>query len=187
MYLETVGRNATLILNLPPNKAGILPNATVNALQGMGNLIRQRLGNDLAPSATITADATRTAGANRNYVAANMTDNDKNSYWATDNGVTGATITLTWDEAQSVRYVELMEYIAKGQRVKKFHIETSADGSTWTRRANNVETTTVGYKRIVPLNGSTSTSYGEGYAVKALRIIIDESRACPLISKIGVY
>ena len=31
MYLETVGRNATLILNCPPNKAGVLPEADVTA------------------------------------------------------------------------------------------------------------------------------------------------------------
>ncbi len=186
MYLETVGRNATLILNLPPNKAGILPTATVNALTGMGNLIRQRLQNDLAPEATITADATRAAGASRNYNATNMTDGDKNTYWATDDATNSATITLLWDEEKTVRYVELMEYIAKGQRVKKFKVETSADGTTWTRRAANVETTTVGYKRIIPLNGSTS-EYGNGFSVKGVRITIEDSRACPLISKVGIY
>ncbi len=187
MYLETVGRNATLILNLPPNKAGILPDATVNSLQGMGDLVRNRLSNDFAQKATITADAERTAGAARNYAAANMTDGNKNTYWATNDGTNTGVITLTWDTPQTVRYVEIMEHIAKGQRVKKFHIETSADGTTWTRRAANVETTTVGYKRIVPLNGSTSSSYGNGFEVKALRITIDDSRACPLISKVAVY
>ncbi len=187
MYLETVGRNSTLILNLPPNKAGVLPDATVNSLQGMGNLIRARLTNDFAKTATITTDATRTAGAGRNYVATNMTDGDKDTYWATEDGTVGGVITLTWDTPQTIRYVELMEYIAKGQRVRKFHIETSTDGSTWTRAANNVETTTVGYKRIIPLNGSVSDSYGNGYSVKGVRVVIEDSRACPLISKLGVY
>ena len=116
-----------------------------------------------------------------------MTDNDKETYWATNDGEVSDTITLTWDKKQTVRYVELMEYIAKGQRVRKFHIETSTDGTAWTRRATNVETTTVGYKRIVPLNGSTSSSYGEGYNVKALRIVIEDSKACPLISRVAVY
>ncbi|MBR3856277.1 MAG: discoidin domain-containing protein, partial [Bacteroidaceae bacterium] len=96
-------------------------------------------------------------------------------------------ITLSWDEEQTVRYVELMEYIAKGQRVKKFHIETSEDGQKWTRRASNVETTTVGYKRIIPLNGSTSNSFGTGFKAKGVRIVIEDSKACPLISKVSVY
>ena len=187
MYLETVGRNATLILNIPPNKAGVLPDASVKSLVGMGDLIKARLTNNLALNAKVEASETRTAGANRNYVADNMIDEDKDTYWATNDGTVEATITLTWDEVQTVRYVELMEYIAKGQRVKKFHIETSEDGSTWTRRASNVETTTVGYKRIIPLHGSTSNSYGAGFKAKAVRIVIEDSKACPLISRVGVY
>ena len=187
MYLETVGRNATLILNIPPNKAGVLPDASVNALKGMGDLIKARLGNDLAKNATIEVSETRTAGAARNYGAANLIDGNKDTYWATNDGTTSATITLTWDTPQTIRYVELMEYIAKGQRVKGFKIETSANGTSWTQRATSVQTTTVGYKRIIPLNGSTSSSYGSGYEAKALRITISDSRACPLLSKIGVY
>ena len=187
MYLETVGRNATLILNIPPNKAGVLPDASVNALKGMGDLIKARLGNDLAKNATIEVSETRTAGAARNYEAANLIDGNKDTYWATNDGTTSATITLTWDTPQTIRYVELMEYIAKGQRVKGFKIETSTNGTSWTQRATNVQTTTVGYKRIIPLNGSTSSSYGNGYEAKALRITISDSRACPLLSKIGVY
>ena len=187
MYLETVGRNSTLILNIPPNKAGVLPDASVNSLVGMGNLIKARLGNDLALTAKVTVDDTRAAGANRNYEAANMIDGDKDTYWASNDGVVENTITLAWDEVQTVRYVEIMEYIAKGQRVKKFHIETSEDGNSWTRRASNVQTTTVGYKRIIPLNGSTSNSYGAGFKAKAVRIVIEDSKACPLISKVGIY
>ena len=187
MYLETVGRNSTLILNIPPNQAGVLPEASVTALTETGKLIRQRLSNDLAPKANISTNKVRTAGKRRNYKATNMTDNKKDTYWSTNDDVVSDTITLTWKKAQTVRYLEMMEHIALGQRVRKFHIETSDDGTTWTRRADNVETTTVGYKRIIPLNGSTSASYDEGYSVKALRIVIENSKACPLISKVAVY
>ena len=76
---------------------------------------------------------------------------------------------------------------AKRKRVKKFTIETTQDGVNWTRRATGVETTTVGYKRIVPLNSSTTNSYGNGYDVMGVRITINDSRACPLISKVSVY
>ena len=187
MYLETVGRNATLILNLPPDTAGVLPAATVNALKGMGDLLKARLANDLAKIAKIEVDETRTAGANRDYKAENMIDGNKNTYWATNDGIIESAITLTWDAEQTVRYVELMEYIAKGQRVKKFRIEKTQDGITWERIAANVETTTVGYKRIIPLNGQTANSYDSGYKVKGIRIVIEDSKACPLISKVSVY
>lgn len=86
-----------------------------------------------------------------------------------------------------MRYVTLMEHIAKGQRIKEFTIETSTDGEKWTRRAANVGTTTVGYKRIIPLNGNTASSYGTGYRAKYLRVTIKDSRACPLIETLSVY
>ena len=186
IYLETVGRNATLILNMPPDKSGSLPAATVNALRQMGNLLRQRLGTDLALTARCEVSESRTNGANRTYDAANLIDGDKDTYWATNDGTTEAVITLTWDEPQRVHYVALQEYIRKGQRVKGFKVETTANGSDWVERANGVECTTVGYKRIVPLNGSTS-NYGSGFSVKGVRVTITDSKACPLLHTVSVF
>lgn len=187
MYLETVGRNATLILNIPPDKSGKLPSSSVSVLEELGNMLKNRLGTDLASNATVSVSESRANGANRTYEAANLIDDDTDSYWAPNDGTTSATITLTWDEPQTVRYVTMMEYIRKGQRVKSFKIETSEDGSTWTPRATSIAQTTMGYKRIIPLNGSTSNSYGTGFKAKALRITINDSRACPLLHTVSVY
>lgn len=187
MYLETVGRNATLILNCPPDRSGSLPAATVQRLKELGGTLTQRLGTDLAPKATVTASEERTAGAARNYAAKNLTDGDKNTYWATNDGSVQATLTFEWPEVQTLRYVSLMEYIRKGQRIRAFRIETSQDGTNWTRQGGNIATTTVGYKRIIPLNGSTSASYGSGVKAKYLRIVIEDSKACPLLHTVSVY
>lgn len=187
MYLETVGRNATLILNCPPNKAGVLPEADVRVLKQLGTMLKNRLGNDLAKNAHIEVSNTRTAGAHRNYETANLTDGDAKTYWATNDGMNNATITLTWDTPQTVRYVMLQEYIRLGQRIKSFKIETSTDGTTWKAAAPGVTTTTVGYKRIIPLNGSTANSYGNGTSVKAVRITLTDSKACPTLSTLSVF
>ena len=189
MYLETVGRNATLILNCPPDKRGLLPDNTVNELKKLGDMLEARLGDaqDKAKTATVAADVTRAAGATKNYEAANLTDGDKDTYWAAPDGQTSATITFTWDEPQTLRYVTLQEPIRLGQRVKAFTIETSTDGTNWTRQGGNIATTTIGYKRIIPLNGSTDNSYGTGYRAKMVRITISDSRACPLLSNISIY
>ena len=187
MYLETVGRNATLILNCPPNKAGVLPEADVRVLKQLGTMLKNRLGNDLAKTAHIEVSNTRAAGANRNYETANLTDGDAKTYWATNDGVNNATITLTWDTPQTVRYVMLQEYIRLGQRIKSFKIEPSTDGTTWKATAPGVTTTTVGYKRIIPLNGSTSNSYGNGTSVKAVRITLTDAKSCPTLSTLSVF
>lgn len=187
MYLETVGRNSTLILNCPPDRSGSLPAATVSRLKELGEMLALRLGTDLAPLAAVTASEERTAGAARTYSAAHLIDGDKDTYWATNDGTATATLTFEWAEPRTIRYVCLMEYIRKGQRVKGFRIETSEDGFQWTRRGGHIATTTIGYKRIVPLNGSTSASYDGGVRAKFLRVTIEDSKACPLLHTVSVY
>ena len=197
MYLETVGRNATLILNCPPDQYGVLPEHTVNRLVELGQMLHTRIAvpveglsspaADLAKTAAITVDDTRDGGVAGNYEIANLTDGNKETYWGTNDGDLDATITLTWDTPQTIRYLVMQEPIRLGQRIKDFKIEYSADGSTWTELCPNMKTATVGYKRIIPLNGSTSNSYGDGYSAKQLRITILDSRACPLLSNLNVY
>jgi alpha-L-fucosidase len=196
MYLETVGRNATLILNCPPDQYGVLPENTVNELKKLGQMLHERLAvpvygldestaaKDLAKTATIEVSETRTGGK---YAATNLNDGDKETYWATNDSNLTATITLSWDKPQTLRYLMMQEPIRLGQRIKDFRIEYSTDGTNWQELCPALETTTVGYKRIIPLNGSTSDSYGDGYQAKKLRISILDSRACPLLSNLSVY
>ncbi len=187
MYLETVGRNATLILNLPPDQSGSLPAATVTRMKELGDMLSTRFATDLAKTASVSTSDTRTAGKKRNYTASNITDGDKNTYWAANDGNKSATITFEWDTPQTLRYVTMMEYIKLGQRVKSFTIETSEDGTNWTKRGGNIKCTTIGYKRIIPLNGSTSNSYGDGYKAKYLRITINDSKACPTLHTVSIF
>lgn len=187
MYLETVGRNATLILNLPPDKSGYLPDQTVKRMEEFGKELEKRLSTDLAKTAKITASATRANGAKTTYVADNLKDDNKDTYWATDDNVKTATLTFEWDTPQTIRYVSMMEYIRLGQRIKGFSIETSEDGQNFVKRGGNIATTTVGYKRIIPLNGSTQNSYSTGYKAKIVRITITDSKACPLLHTVSIY
>ena len=81
----------------------------------------------------------------------------------------------------------MQEPIKLGQRIKDFKIEYTEDGANWKELCPALETTTVGYKRIIPLNGSTSESFGNGYNAKQLRITILARRACPLLSSLNVF
>jgi alpha-L-fucosidase len=47
-YCDTVGRNANLLINLTPDDRGLIPDADVKAVTGLGRLIRERLGTPLA-------------------------------------------------------------------------------------------------------------------------------------------
>lgn len=189
MYLETVGRNSTLILNCPPGRDGRLPKATCQTMKGMGKLLRQRLTrNYMTKAREITVSEERTAGESRNYEANNLRDGNKDTYWATNDGTQTATIIIRWDKPVPARYVQLMEYIRLGQRISGFSIETSANGTEWKPRAEGQELTTVGYKRIVPLCGRTADSYEDNpEPIRAMRITITGARACPTLSDISVF
>ena len=190
IYLETVGRNATLILNFPPDQRGLLPDVDVNNLKKLGEMLTERLGTDLAQQSgvTIEASTTRANGATKTYDAKNMIDNKIDTYWAAPDGTTSdITITVTLPEAKPIHYVMMQEYIQLGQRIKGFTIETSNDGKNWTKKGGNIKTTTVGYKRIIPLNGSTSNSYDAGTTAKYVRVTITDSRACPTLHTLSIF
>ena len=186
MYLETVGRNATWILNLPPDKSGSLPTATVNRMKELGTLLTNRLGTNLALGAKVTADNTRQNGQTRSYAASNVIDESKDTYYATADGVNTATITIELPTAKNIHYVLLQEHIQLGQRVKAFTIETSTNGTTWTKFGGSVPTTTIGYKRIIPQSGSTD-NYGTGVSAKYVRVKITDCKSCPVIENIALY
>lgn len=186
MYLETVGRNATLILNVPPASNGELPAKSVSVMSELGALIKARLGDDLAKQATVTVSDTRNGGAKGNYAVGNLTDDDKNTYWAPNDGTSEDIITMEWNESKTMHYLMLQEYIRLGQRVRKFVVETSSDGATWTAQKESV-CSTVGYKRIIPLGTTTTSSYGSGVNAKYLRVRFVDKRACPLIHTLSVF
>lgn len=188
MYLETVGRNATWILNLPPNNYGVLPDATVNRMTEFGQMLKEHFGTNLAAAegVKVTADNTRSAGASRTYDAKNVVDGSLDTYYATEDGVNTATITIELPEAKSLRYVVLQEHIQLGQRVKAFSIETSNNGTTWTKFGGSMPTTTIGYKRIITNSGNT-TSYTQKSGVKYVRVKITDCKSCPVIENIALY
>ena len=47
--------------------------------------------------------------------------------------------------------------------------------------------TTVGYKRIIPLNGSTTNYSASGFKAKSVRITIENAKACPLLHTVEVF
>ena len=140
-------------------------------------MLKSRFKTNLAKTATVEATSTRSNGATRTYVVNNLIDENPDTYWAAEDDVKDVTLTFKWNSPQTVRYVTLQEYVRLGQRVKSFSIEYTIDGSTWKPLANKVKQTTIGYKRIIPLNGSTANSYGSGF----------DAKACPVMSEIAIY
>lgn len=172
IYLTSVGRGSTLLLNVPPDRRGYFHDNDVAALKGFKELLDREFKTNHAAKATCTADHQR--GDVQNFEAGLLTDGNPETYWATDDGVTTASAEITFNESKTVKYVMLQEYIKLGQRVKGFNIEAFSEGA-WRPLASG---TTIGYKRILRVEPTTA---------EKIRINITASKACPLLSNAEVF
>jgi alpha-L-fucosidase len=171
IYEQSVGRGASLLLNVPPDRRGLIADADAARLRELGATIAATYADDLARRARATSTEIR--GAAAAFAASHVNDGDNASYWATDDGVTSASIELTWPQPVTFSRLVLQEEIALGQRVEKWTADAFANGH-WVAIA---EGTTIGHKRIARVH-STETS--------RVRVTF-QARACPVISTIGVY
>jgi alpha-L-fucosidase len=172
IYLTSVGRGSTLLLNVPPDKRGLLHENDLRSLKGFKEMLEKELGKNLAENATATSPAYR--GNSKDYSAAKTIDGDEETYWATDDGATTGSVEIDLGETKTVKYVEVQEFIKLGQRVQSFTIE-GFDGERWAKMG---EGTTVGYKRILKVDPVESSK---------IRVNITRSKACPLITSIKVF
>ena len=172
IYYNSVGRNATLLLNFPVDPRGLIHESDVERVMELAKSLEADFKDDLAKKATVAASQVR--GNAKKYNADKLTDGDKDTYWATDDTVTDATVTLDFGEPTEFNRFLIQEYIPLGQRVQEFSVEAFVDGS-WKELA---KATTIGYKRILRLPTVKATK---------LRVHIKQSKACPVISNIEVY
>ncbi len=179
-YYKSVGRNSTLLLNFPIAPNGrIHPNDSLRGI-AFAKMVKEVFKNDLAKKAKVTASNVR--GDDKRYAAAKVTDGKANTYWATDDGVTTASLTLDFKKPVTFNRFLVEEHIALGQRVRQFSLEAFVDGQ-WlplkdalSERGDGL--TTIGHRRIICFPTTTATR---------LRLTIKDSKASPLIQKVGVY
>lgn len=171
IYYGAVGGNAMLLLNVPPDKRGLIHDNDVRRLKDFGNGLRATFAENLAQGAKPAATQTKTGGS---YSAIGIIDTDKDSYWMTDDGVTAAEVTLDLGTAKAFSEAMLQEQIKVGQRIEEFSLDVWT-GSEWQEIAR---ATTVGYKRLL--------RFPEVRASK-VRIRITKSRAAPTLANFGLF
>lgn len=172
IFYNSIGRNGTWLLNFPIDKEGRIHANDERAVLELRKALDEAFADDLARKAK--AEAGNVRGGSKKYAASKAIDGKKDTYWATDDGVTQSDITFTFKKPTTLNRVLLQEYIRLGQRVKSFKVEANVDGQ-WRELARE---TTIGYKRILRLPTVTATQ---------VRISILDAKACPLISNIGIY
>ncbi|TFF37501.1 alpha-L-fucosidase [Mucilaginibacter psychrotolerans] len=171
-YYNSIGRNATFLLNFPIMPNGLINGRDVEAAREFGKAVKDAFAVDLAQLKKTTASNVR--GNSNQFGAGKAVDNNTNTYWATDDKVKTASLTINLGKPTTFNRFLAQEYIRLGQRVKAFKVEALVDGS-WKDVAN---ATTIGYKRILRFPSVKATK---------VRLTITDSKSSPVISNVGIY
>ncbi len=172
IYYKSVGRNGVLLLNIPPDKRGLLNNWDIEALKKFRHILDETFKTNLAKGKKVKVNNYRLN--HPKFSPQNIVDEDNDTYWATDDNLFPAELEIDLGEDISFDRIMLQEPIRFGQRIAEFSIEGLIDDQ-WTPLAKG---TTIGYKRLLRLK-----------AVKAnkIRINITKSNNIPAISNFGLY
>ncbi|HLO57777.1 MAG TPA: alpha-L-fucosidase [Bacteroidales bacterium] len=172
IYLTSVGRGSTLLLNVPPDRRGLIHEIDVESLRNFRLLLDSVFRNNLALNVPVKASSYR--NNTDEFSPGKIADGNKDSYWTTNDNVTKGSIEMDLDGNKKISYIVLQEYIKLGQRVSEFSLE-AFNGSEWMPLYTG---TTIGYKRIIKIDPVPASK---------IRVNILKSKACPVISNVEVY
>ena len=172
IWLTSVGRGSTLLLNIPPDRHGRVHRKDEQALIGFRKILEETFKKPLVAEGEVEVSEDR--GDSNQFGSKQLGDDNDQTYWATKDGVTSASAMVRWDSPKKMNYVVLQEPIFLGQRVSDFVVEAEVNG-VWQEVAKG---TTIGYKRVLALGGVEALS---------LRVTINQSKNCVALSTLEVY
>ena len=124
IYCSSVGRNGVLLLNIPPDKRGLINEKDIKSLNGFKDILTKTFAANLLTDASVSRF--------ENPATQGLTDNP-------------LAIEYTLPETITFDLLQLQEDIRIGQRIESFKLEYE-DGGIWKEITRG---TTVGYKRIL--------------------------------------
>jgi len=168
IYYSSLGRNSLLLLNLPPDKRGLIHENDIKSLHGMKEIIDNTFRNNLIGQAKIVGES------NPAHPLNDITDGSDKTWWAAKNNSPEIKIEFDLGEVKTFNRLLLQENIRNGQRIERFSLQFFYEGK-W---QNFTSGTTVGYKRLLRF---------DEVKTQKVRLIIHSSRDCPEICEIGLY
>lgn len=177
MYFNSVGHNATLLLNVPLNTDSEVDAPTLKRVQEFGQNIQQTFKINLAKAEDATVVASNVRGNDAVFKPGQAIDGNDATYWTTDEGNKSGSLTVKWKSPKTFDVVSIEEAIQKGQRINKYKVEYKAtDDAQWQELKSGV---TIGAKRLVRTNPVSATQ---------VRITVETPEGkVPMLSEIGVY
>jgi alpha-L-fucosidase len=173
-YFKSAGRNAIFMLSVPIDDRGLIPDADAQRLKELHEALGKIFQSDLAQGKAATASNVR--GNDPVFGAAKAVDGDRDTYWATDDGVTsGCWLEVDLGQPMTFDVSAVRENIVLGQRVMAYRIDYQ-DGSEW---KTAIRSKSIGRLKL--------ERFAQPVTARRVRLLIEESRACPAIASFSLY
>jgi len=169
IYYKSVGRNSVLLLNIPPDRRGLIHENDARRLRELRKVLDQTFRTSLARGASAKASSVAAE-----HGADKALDGDPATYWTTDGETMTAALEVDLGELATFNRSMLQEHIPIGQRVEQYVLE-AWDGKEWQAF---VQGTTIGYKKLDRFKDVTASR---------VRLTIVKSRANPAIRDFGLF
>jgi alpha-L-fucosidase len=173
LYYNSVGRGASFLLNVPPDRRGLIYETDAAALLEFGKIVKSTFAVNLAAQATASASNVR--GHNLTYGPQNLLDGDRYTYWSTDDSILTPEVILDLRQPVTFNLVRLRENIRLGQRISEFAVDSWMNGK-WSVFAQG---TSIGSCRILRLSEPVTTT--------RVRLRITGSAVCPALSEFALF
>lgn len=172
IYYASVGRNSNFLLNVPVDRDGLIHPNDSTRLMELKRALDNTFKTNLALGKKVIVSNTR--GAAVKFGSQQLTDGNYQTYWATNDEIKTANVTVDLGKITAINRIVLQEYIPLGQRLKSFSVDYW-DGKDYKQLDKQ---TTVGFKRILTFPTLRTSR---------IRITILETKASPVLSEIQIY
>jgi len=174
LYFNSVGRNSVLLLNLAPDKRGLVPEKDAERLDSLRYWLNSTFNTNLAAGAKVRSLHSR----GKKFDAANLVDVNDKTYYSTPDNITTDTVTFDLGKTKVFDCLMLQEMIELGHRTTGWSVDYSVNGKSWTPIVEASNKQSIGHKWLVRFK-----------TVKAshIRLRITGGVACPAIHSFGLY
>ena len=167
LYLKSVGRGSSFLLNVPPDRRGLIHANDSAALAGFKKYRDESFADNLFKN--INVSYTNAAGE---PVTTNFNNGFNTTYLNT--GGDKNIITINPGKEETINCILLKEYLPLGQSIKQFKCLLKNGDKT----VKTIEGTTIGHKRLLTFDAT---------AVTSVDIVIEDTKGNALISGIEAY
>ena len=168
IYWGSVGGNSSLLLNIPPDKNGLLAKADVRRLRKFGDELRKEFPTNLATESVVTASSQSSDDHNANNIIS------ENGCWQCGTGDESPEIEITFNTPIIADKIVLKENIATGQQIESFEVYAD-NGQGYNKLCSS---TVIGAKRICRFKKQI---------FNRIKIVITSYRVKATLNKVELY